>query len=723
MLVRPDPWPEFRAYTFGAFRLERLVANREQEGPPPLYAPIPRDAWQGRGSGRRLLRFLLCRGATRRAHREVILHALWSGEPGRAGREERLSNGSASLNAAVHSLGTALPPREGQEALLMLEREEHSYFYALAGPERLWVDLDEFERLMQRAGRATQHGDDPLPLLEQAHTLSCGEFLPEDRYSAWMQERRREVEAAQHQCTHRLALLYTERSQSERAEALLIKVLEQNPCDEDVLDRLMSILARQGRNHEALRYYRRSARVIQEMEDRSISKRLRAFAEQVRLHPVLLLRSAPPLARSEGLSPDPPAMSGPIPVEATPGTETHQRAMVPEFLQGIEANRPELCLGTLSTHLLDLVSRWRYRQEPFAEFQVRLADEIRRLEPMEPRSSHSEREALSRKLSRRQTLASLAMLPASLLFQIRQEPNTVLVVEELLPRSAAALAACTQLVNGNDFALVRHALAQFLPSLEDLAKQPSEYQKEAASLAAQAYQIQGVIDLHRAELSQREIHLTQAITYARITEDPDLLAYTLVLQANTYYHSKSPTRMLQTARESQQYIDKISTFLGSRVSLALADAHALCGQTTEAEEYLAKARTQFFGTPPGDRQMGTGSYGLMTVHSFPLIEGQTYLDLERYREAWNAFEQAEHMPGNVVLPERFRLEMLNHQAEAALGMRDLERFCAYIEAGRNGALALGSEKYYQEAFEVYKQGRRLWASEKRVKDLGELFIR
>jgi DNA-binding SARP family transcriptional activator/tetratricopeptide (TPR) repeat protein len=719
MLVQPDSWPEFRAYTFGAFRLERLVTNCEQAGRLPAYAPVSRDAWQGRGSGRRLLRFLLCRGATRRAHREVILHALWPGD----GREERVSNGSASLNAAMHSLATALPPRAGKEPLLTLEREEHSYFYTLAGPERLWVDLDEFERLMQLAGRVSQKGEDSLPLLEQARVLSCGEFLPEDRYSSWMQERRREVEAAQHQCTHRLALLYTERAQEEQAEALLIRVLAHNPCDEDALDRLMSTLARQGRNHEALHFYRRSARVIQEGEKHKISKRLRDFAEQLRTNPLLLLRSAPPLLRYEEPSPDQPALSGLILVETTPGTETHQGVLVPEFLQGIEANRPDLFLGALSTYVLDLVTRWRYREEPFGQFQARLAKEIRRIQFMEPRSSHSEQAILNWKGSRRQALASLALLPASLLFQVHQEPTTVLVVEEVLPRSAAALAACTQLVNGNDFALAEHALAYVLPHLQELAKQPSAYQKDAATLVTQTYHIQGIIDMNRNELSQREAHLKQAIIYARIIENPYLLAYTLVLQANTYGASQSPTRMLQMAREGQLYLDKVSPLLGSRISLALADAYALCGQASEAEEYLARAREQFLATPSGDEHVSAGLSGLTTVHSFPRMEGQIYLDLERYREAWNALERVEQVQSDVVLPERARVETLNLQAEAALGMRDLERFCVYIKAGRDGALALGSEKGYQQAFEVYKQGRRFWASEKRVRNLGELFVR
>lgn len=341
---------------------------------------------------------------------------------------------------------------------------------------------------------------------------------------------------------------------------------------------------------------------------------------------------------------------------------------------------------------------------------------------MQPRSSHSEQEALAWKLSRRQALASLAMLPTSLIFQVRQEPKTVLVIEEFLPRSAAALTAGTQLLNGNDFALVEHSLAQFLPQLGELAKQPSEYQQEAARLACKGYQLVSILNLHRNELSLREENDKRAIEYARLADDADLLAGSLHRLAATFYHADIPTKMLHTYQEALQHAKEISPVLRSRISLGLAEAYARCGKRQEADRALHVAKEQLASCSDFDQRLFYNLAGF-TPYSLLNAEGSARLDMEQYQEAWNVFTSVDSLPSTLVIPERTRLEMLNHQAEAALGMRDMEMFCACIKAGRDGALALGSEKRYQEVFEVYKQGRRLWALEKRVRELGELFIR
>jgi hypothetical protein len=54
-------------------------------------------------------------------------------------------------------------------------------------------------------------------------------------------------------------------------------------------------------------------------------------------------------------------------------------------------------------------------------------------------------------------------------------------------------------------------------------------------------------------------------------------------------------------------------------------------------------------------------------------------------------------------------------------MNDLERSSTYIEFGVTGALALGSQKRYNEAKDIYSQMLDKWPHEQRVKTLNDLF--
>ena len=113
----------------------------------------------------------------------------------------------------------------------------------------------------------------------------------------------------------------------------------------------------------------------------------------------------------------------------------------------------------------------------------------------------------------------------------------------------------------------------------------------------------------------------------------------------------------------------------------------------------------------------------MDIPTLPIWEGLAYLDLGQSQAAWSALERVEQLATTVVVSERARVEATNHQAEAAIGLDDQERFRTYIEMGITGAIVLGSEKRYNEALDVYKQARLVWSKEPRIKELQDLFVR
>ena len=64
-----------------------------------------------------------------------------------------------------------------------------------------------------------------------------------------------------------------------------------------------------------------------------------------------------------------------------------------------------------------------------------------------------------------------------------------------------------------------------------------------------------------------------------------------------------------------------------------------------------------------------------------------YPDHQHTQEAWKAFAQISSKSSTLGVPERIRLEAINHLTLTALALGDLEQFCGLLEQGVNGAKA------------------------------------
>jgi|SRR6266568_4582760 len=124
-------------------------------------------------------------------------------------------------------------------------------------------------------------GQDPLPLLEEAHALAGGEFLEDDPYAEWAQPRRHTIDGARHRVLLKLVDLYLSGERVNLAEELLFAALEDDPTDEDALCRLMVLLVEQERRQEALHLYQYTEDVLQEEQTepaiytRELARRIR----------------------------------------------------------------------------------------------------------------------------------------------------------------------------------------------------------------------------------------------------------------------------------------------------------------------------------------------------------------------------------------------------------------------------------------------------------------
>src|SRR5260221_14766164 len=106
------------------------------------------------------------------------------------------------LKSGAWVLRRVLRTPGGSSLLRTLRPGNDLTIYELADQEELWVDADAFLDLLAEAEQAEREGHDPLPWREKAQELAHGEFLVEDLYHVWGDQRRQSGKAGRHRCRH-----------------------------------------------------------------------------------------------------------------------------------------------------------------------------------------------------------------------------------------------------------------------------------------------------------------------------------------------------------------------------------------------------------------------------------------------------------------------------------------------------------------------------------------
>lgn len=713
-------YPLFRVITFGDFSLNRLRSNLQFPEGAPIYEPVAEKVWRSRTAVCSLLKLLLCR-ARRRAPRDLLIEALWPDVP--------MSNANHNLDTAMSLLRNLLRIG-GKESLLTTIHSGTTTIYQLPPQSILWTDVDEFLSQVTLAEQIERQGGDPLSYFEAAWHIGSNVFLEDELYCEWAQARRQTINVTRHRVLHRLADLYMQENKQDRAERLLLSALEEEPTNEDALYRLMDILDRQGRRQEALQLYQRAADILHEEQETVPGVQLRELAKRFSTEPVTPILSPAFSTVKRGML---PALYSSNPVLLTfqaselSRLDVLKRQQAAYHEQAILQQSALECRGLSPTlkdargnevllyRIMKEICCWTDREDAHEILQVNVDRLIRSVDTMEQRDTSSKGI-----LSRRDVVTLIAGLPVFLLTHEAIEQLSAVQTEEFLAQCAASITVCWQLLRGNDFRVVGQVLSKYLPTLETLADQPSRYQKSAAKLAAQAHLLTSLIGLHQNNLLQRELHCKQAVALSQRAQDKNLQVAALMWLAVTYYYSKHPAKALKTYQEALPAIHAASPLVQGCTYVRMSNAYAQCGQEQDAVRYLRLAQEVFPEIPENDPGFLFADGGRFTL---TLWEGLTRLDLDQPQEAWDALAQIEQLPPTIIIPERTRLEITNHRAEAAVALGDQERFFAYIEAGVIGAKNLRSERRYNEAFEVYRIAKQLWRNEPKIKELQDLFVR
>lgn len=708
-------YPVFRVYTFGKFSVERLDSFATEQPGTPQYTCVSDDEWGGRQHGRYLLSLLLC-GDCRRMPRDVLLETLWP--------DTEKSNADRYLNAAAWILRRILRDPTGTSLLRTVRPSSDLTIYELADQQELWVDSDEFLDLLTRAEQARQEGYDPLPLLEQAQALIRGEFLVEDMYHTWADQFRQNVNAARHRCLHWLTDLYEQRDMLGKAEILFLEALKKDPGDEDIVYRLMHILARQGRAREALSYYERLKRVLQNECHTQPLVRTQALVEEIQAasysqekfltrHSFLTMHEAHG-ARKVSLSSS--SVQQPAPVAPISNTFSVSSATV--FSGELNLVDWPSWFGLKQCQLLMKISLWS-RQAFFSdEVQIMVDQEIRKIDGILKQHRVIEEQAISR----RQALVSIASLPLAALLTWRSEPITDTISSEFLSQCAASIAACWHLLRGKGgLAAVDEILPQFTPLLKALAKQSSKYQKAAAYVAAQASILQGLLAMHRLDFTAREVFCKDAVHYASVAEDNSLRAAALTYLGYTYsfcYVPRRPEKAIQVFLEALHIQGKEAPLLRCNIYVGLAEAYAQCKEEQQALRYIHLAETNFPAYPEQDPSY---IFGACSLHVLYQWKGKMYLELtEHYsgqgyqRKAVDALMKG---IGVQSISEFSATETIIYQADALRVLEELDTYATSLKQAAQMATDLGSRKRYSEVILVYQKTPEKWFRERQIQVL------
>jgi len=265
------------------------------------------------------------------------------------------------------------------------------------------------------------------------------------------------------------------------------------------------------------------------------------------------------------------------------------------------------------------------------------------------------------------------------------------------------------LLKASELDVLEQVLSAYLPKLTPLIQEQA-HRKTAANLASQGYQILGILEGHKLNLHQRRKHQQQAVDFSRLAEDKNVQSAAEVQLASAFQYLNDPEKVLQIYESVLPFIEQISPLQKSCVYLGLADASVQCDKEQDALRYLGLAREVFPEQPENDQSFLFSDAGYF---SLALYEGLTHLGLGNAREALEAFEQITKYPDGAT-PERVRVEIINHEAQTAIAMRDQELFKKYLLSGLEGATRLGSEKRRQEVWSAYGLAKNVWYNDKGI---------
>lgn len=200
---------------------------------------VEERAWTRRKS--KTLVKLLALQPHHQLHREQVMDLLWP--------EQEPEAALNSLHKTIHAARRALEPnlKSGADSQFILTQGQQ---VLLRAPGKLWIDVEEFERL----GTSGLKMQEPATA-EAALEFYQGEPLSEDIYEDWAASRREQLRMLYQQLLNHLARIYEARGDYRQSIERLNQLIAATPADEEAHRNLMRLYALTDNRQQSLQQY------------------------------------------------------------------------------------------------------------------------------------------------------------------------------------------------------------------------------------------------------------------------------------------------------------------------------------------------------------------------------------------------------------------------------------------------------------------------------------
>ncbi len=302
--------------------------------------------------------------------------------------------------------------------------------------------------------------------------------------------------------------------------------------------------------------------------------------------------------------------------------------------------------------------------------------------------------------------------------------KNALALDEIVSHGSNVIRACWHLMKGKEINTAEELLNAYTPTLLNLTFQASPYQQAIAQVATQACMIRAIIAKHHLNPIAREMYCHEAVQCSRLSGDKALHAGALMYLGYTYTFCSPlrPQKAIEIFLKALRELGNADNLVKSDICIGLADTYALVKDEPQAKYAIQMAQDCFPSRPEQSASYFYADCALDTLYQW---EAKMYLDLAQhdqqqdyYKSAWNVLEQSTKIHA---VSERCMIETVIYQTTAALGLHDLDAYASYLKEGASTALQIGSQRRYQEAFDLYQQAPAAWKQERRIQELTSFF--
>ncbi len=215
-----------------------------------LQDDVPVEGWT-HSKGKAIFKYLVLQ----RRHpvaKEVLMQTFWP--------DADLDSARNNLNVAIYGLRKTLARQQPSLTHVLLEDGR----YRLHPDLDLWCDVEQFEELVRQGRRleAEGHADQAVARYREAEQLYRDDLFIEDRAEDWLAPERQRLRDMAVDALRRLSGLLEGAGDPNASVVVCRRLLDIDPCDEEMHRHLMGLYQQLDQPHLALRQFQTCAEAL-----------------------------------------------------------------------------------------------------------------------------------------------------------------------------------------------------------------------------------------------------------------------------------------------------------------------------------------------------------------------------------------------------------------------------------------------------------------------------